>query len=145
MGRFATTDGHRSPPRLQPLPRWGRLREGRGRGAEVPSDLFSPREKIEMRGPLAPANDNRKGAPPVPPREEGQEGRPENSPEGEPESEACPYTPVMLYASAACFADARAPRAVSAIRKLTTILICVRSMSRSVSINISRRKPWNHP
>ena len=35
-------------PSLRPLPLWGRLERGR-----APSGLFSPREKIEMRGPLA--------------------------------------------------------------------------------------------
>ena len=44
---------------LRPLSLWERLERGPGRGAEVP--LFSPREKIEMRGP--PHNHRRLSTP----------------------------------------------------------------------------------
>ena len=56
------------PPSLRPLPPWGRLERGR-----APSGLFSPREKIEMRGPLTTTKAHRSAplspseCPPPPP------------------------------------------------------------------------------
>ncbi len=72
-----TANRHRNPPpplgdHLKPLSLWERLREGRGRGAGGPlRNLFSPREKIEMRAPLTTANRYRNPPParqPSPPR-----------------------------------------------------------------------------
>ncbi len=49
---------------LSPLSLWERLREGRPGARAVPSGLFSPREKIEMRGPMITTT----GRPSPPPR-----------------------------------------------------------------------------
>ena len=73
-GRLATTTGYRRPPlpegeRLKPFPLWGKLKEGTrpmgaSEGGAGRSCLFSQREKIEMRGPLATTTGYRR--PPLP-------------------------------------------------------------------------------